>query len=418
MENKKNNGLIILFVIVLVIAILGIGGTVYFYNRSLKNSNTQQDVNNSNSENNDNSSEQQNINNDEIIDTSNYQYTLNVYGKDLNVYDSTTANKVITTIKTETNNAKVIRATDNITLYYDNGLKYFNSSENIVRLFNMDFGYSENDNRYISLHISNDKNRIIGLLATDRGTSGLLGDMNSSYYSYITKSKLYDADGFGVLNDDSIEADFEIGMCPAKSQVLSTKQNKIILENDEYSCGFGVFGDSNNYIFTSYNSTYFPSLSFYSKDGTMIEKNIESGKYSFSDSKYINIVKGNTVYTYQLDTVNSKKEFSNIQGLLGMYVAYISNNELVLENLITNEKIKITEWNDNYVYEKWSTLIDYNPGSTNPNGIYVVLSFKDKNTEGSHNLDPVVEYYYNFETKKITKTNISKLEEYRFFAFD
>ena len=41
MENKKNNGLIILFVIVLVIAILGIAGTFYFYNKTLSKDNNE-----------------------------------------------------------------------------------------------------------------------------------------------------------------------------------------------------------------------------------------------------------------------------------------------------------------------------------------------------------------------------------------
>ena len=38
MENKKNNGLVVAFIIVLVVAVLGIGGTLYFYNKSLKES--------------------------------------------------------------------------------------------------------------------------------------------------------------------------------------------------------------------------------------------------------------------------------------------------------------------------------------------------------------------------------------------
>ena len=35
MENKKNNGLLIPFILVLVVAILGVVGTIYFYNKSL-----------------------------------------------------------------------------------------------------------------------------------------------------------------------------------------------------------------------------------------------------------------------------------------------------------------------------------------------------------------------------------------------
>jgi len=39
MENKKNNGLVVAFIAVLIVAVLGIGGTFYFYNKSLNEKN-------------------------------------------------------------------------------------------------------------------------------------------------------------------------------------------------------------------------------------------------------------------------------------------------------------------------------------------------------------------------------------------
>ena len=54
MENKKNNGLLIAFIIVLIVAVLGIGGTLYFYNKSLKDNNVENgntETNTQNSEN-------------------------------------------------------------------------------------------------------------------------------------------------------------------------------------------------------------------------------------------------------------------------------------------------------------------------------------------------------------------------------
>ena len=36
MEKKKSNGLVVAFIVVLVVAVIGIGGTIYFYNKSLK----------------------------------------------------------------------------------------------------------------------------------------------------------------------------------------------------------------------------------------------------------------------------------------------------------------------------------------------------------------------------------------------
>ena len=53
MENKNSNGLVVAFIIVLVVAVIGIGGTLYFYNRSLnvnnKEDSTQKNINESES---------------------------------------------------------------------------------------------------------------------------------------------------------------------------------------------------------------------------------------------------------------------------------------------------------------------------------------------------------------------------------
>ena len=54
MENKKNNGLVVAFIIVLVVAVIGVGGTIYFYNKSLKDNNVENgniETNTQNSEN-------------------------------------------------------------------------------------------------------------------------------------------------------------------------------------------------------------------------------------------------------------------------------------------------------------------------------------------------------------------------------
>lgn len=45
MENKKNNGLVVAFIIVLVVAVLGIGGTLYFYNKEKLKCNDTSNVN-------------------------------------------------------------------------------------------------------------------------------------------------------------------------------------------------------------------------------------------------------------------------------------------------------------------------------------------------------------------------------------
>ena len=71
MENKKNNGLVVAFIIVLVVAVLGIGGTLYFYNKSLNeknnvnnNDNNVIDNNETKTENNEKDSKQIEINYD------------------------------------------------------------------------------------------------------------------------------------------------------------------------------------------------------------------------------------------------------------------------------------------------------------------------------------------------------------------
>ena len=46
MENKKNNGLIVAFIILLIVAVLSIGGTIYFYYKSLNVNNKEDSTQN------------------------------------------------------------------------------------------------------------------------------------------------------------------------------------------------------------------------------------------------------------------------------------------------------------------------------------------------------------------------------------
>jgi len=77
MENKKNNGLVVAFIIVLVVAVLGIGGTLYFYNKSLNVNSKEKSIQKSIQKNTDGSKSNEEVSDKEISDNEGEKETNN-----------------------------------------------------------------------------------------------------------------------------------------------------------------------------------------------------------------------------------------------------------------------------------------------------------------------------------------------------
>ena len=154
MKMKKNNK-IILWVILFIIGLLSGFGAFYIYDFNIKD--------NQPNNNQGNGTNLVDDNNDKIVDVNNYKNILNVFKKDFLTYEVENAKEIVYKIKTKTKDARLITPTENIALYYDDGFKYYNVKEDKVREFNWNFSNDILEEKNIRLHISEDKNRIIGL---------------------------------------------------------------------------------------------------------------------------------------------------------------------------------------------------------------------------------------------------------------
>ena len=139
MEKKKNN--LIPIVIILIVLVLGLGGFIV-YDKVLNNNEDNSDG-----------------------------YTLNVFGSDFNSCSGENCSKIIYTIKTNTEEAKILRASDNFVLYNDIGLKVYDRKND--KVLNIEL---EPDYDIYSFHLSEDENKVIGIVAyshsNNNGTAG------------------------------------------------------------------------------------------------------------------------------------------------------------------------------------------------------------------------------------------------------
>ena len=174
------------------------------------------------------------------LDTSDYKNTLDVYknkNSDLCLTKNDNCSEVAFTIKTETENAKILTFSieKDFILYDDNGLKVYNVKSNKYQKIIL-----ENTYQVYDIYSNIDKDKVIGIVHRENEINN-----NTGYYNVLLDKKLYEGQysNLSQINDDYLVTYDNINN---KSTLLSSIEEKIVMKNKEDSNGFDIINISNN----------------------------------------------------------------------------------------------------------------------------------------------------------------------------
>ncbi len=406
-SNKSNNKF---FLVLMVLIIIGLVGYIVYAKLIEKGPDKPKD---------NNIQEQQNGNYVFYVCNDN-TYTVNLHK------DTSKCNEMFGTIKTETENAKVLAAhryykehgkvNRMVVLVDDNGLKIYDT-ENNVKKINIENVYSE---YYIIPMDDGISNGVLGVEYLNNGNRMFYNVKTNKNISVDASLNYGTADGDFIIAQNPKITDEERGNLMGQSEVLiSADSGKIILESEIINDGnlfFDAYKFSNKYFYIRYTDV----LTVYSND----YKKIVSGGLSTitSDGYLYHYEKDSNLLKYNIDgkLVSTITDYKKIKMLSNDFVVFTNEkNELMLHNLVTNESKKITDIkNNDVIYDELSFYRENIINITHNNvyredGLYVVIVNNNNWTE----------YYYNPQTKNIETRNLGKAEsmcslEYEFSYCD
>lgn len=413
MENKKNNGLVVAFIIVLVVAVLGIGGTLYFYNKSLNkgnevkvNTNENDNDNNNVVKDNNTQEEENNVNsriNSELKDAISFtikdQKEIIAFtsdGKEILIYDFS---------KSKINyNGKVVSFPASIisNIHYD-----YDDVENILYLFLV---ASNSDKFIVSIDLKKGNGNYVPEIITkiELTNAQLSGGEAFGGDAYITKvgNNIYFSHKY-LFKYDLQSKKMENMNISSEGKVMKiTKYNSNIIYNNnddiyvlDLSSGKSTKILSNSNIAFMHNN----SLIYY-----FLGDNFRTGKINEStDDSY---------YYYDLNN-NTKQKISNLIGTQFSYDEYIIpfNNEIYSFNGLNLYKYgKQLELVHTFICDDFSGIID-NCTSDKINVINDFLKISKNEMLlkfGNEYAGETFNVIYNIDTKKVINSNNREASQY------
>ncbi len=288
-------------------------------------------------------------------------------------------------------------------IYDDNGLKIYNIKTKEITPINL-------ENKYEDYQLAYKKDEIYGIFYRNDEENGYYNIKNGKILYKNKYKRIY-----GISEDYAIVYEDTFGPCSAYKYLLSTNEEKVILENkeNELCSTFGAYKSNNGTFLIKYLSNFYPNVNIYTEDLKIIVENIQEGYYIY-DNNYFYIIENNVIKKYDakgnlVDTITS---YSKPLGFIESYFSYIKNYLVFVEdgylkvmNLNEpNSKIEITKWQDNYVYqEKYANIMD--------NKIYFPIAYKEKlNEEGyfsNYEDNNGIELYYDLITNELTSKAVT-----------
>ena len=333
-EEKSKKGLYLFIIIFLVLCLAGSGFFIYkrIYQEPKKEEPKQEE----------------NILKDEIayLDTNDYKYTLDIYKNKSSELclkkDEANCNEVALSIKTETNNAKLITIdlTNKFILYDDNGLKVYIVDLNKYQKINL-----ENSYQGYNIYPNDYKDKIIGIVYQTSSQS-------VGYYNVISDKKMYENKYSSITQ---IDEKYLSSNDSTSGYLLSNDDEKILLSTKNLSSYSVKKNNEKYFFFEELNAMNTPTVGIYSNDLSIIKQvDINSElQYVVVDS-YLYLVDSNKVIKYDMDgNLIEEKEYGEIKDIFDKYVVFIKNNKIMYSNVQNNEENEITEWSNNLSYNAY-----------------------------------------------------------------
>ena len=382
-EDKKNN---ILIISIICILILLIGGYFVLSKVLVKEDNKPNET--EQKEKKEPEEEEEELN-----------YTLNVYkyssGAICNEYNADWCKDLAFTIKTKTETAKVIKGEDAFVLYEDDGLRVYNNYDGKITKLNL-----ANEYKHYNIHYVD--NNLLGIIYYTE-SEDYCKYVLSGYYNIELEKKMYDnkySHIYAIANSKYLSA--ALGN---KIYLLNTEsETEVISEsytNDNNTCyvmsnGFKVYQNNNKYFYYITDADAFSAYKFYSDAKKVIyDKQVGEAKWSFKD-KYLYIVDDKVVKKYDIDgtLMSTSKAFNDVKGLIENYAVYVEDGNLSLINIDNDKSVVLDKWSDNNYFDTWQISgyytrekLDNMNEKDKPEGVYVVIYYKDKDSNGNYGME-------------------------------
>ena len=396
-KDKKNNLLIIVIVAILLVLV-----GVYFALTKIfvKEDNiVKQDNKNAIEE----KPEETKVEEEKKQDEELLNYTLKVYkynsGGICPEYNKDYCKDLAFTIKTKTENAKLIKGVDAFILYEDDGLKVYNNYDGkITKLLNL-------ENQYKNYDIFYKDQTVLGIVyyTTDENWCKYV---LSGYYNIKNNKKMYD-NKYAYINylynssylTAALGDKIYLLNIDTEKEELSVRQSYNYDGEICYVMGSNRFNsysnNSKNFYYIT-DSDVFNAYKFYSNDKKLIfDKNVNEGNWSFKD-KYLYVVDDKVIKKYDIDgtLMYTSKTFENVLGILENYAVYLEKGNLSLKNVDNDKSVVLGKWNESYRYDNWAVSGVYsrerldNMGEKDkPEGVYVVIYYKEKDASGNYGME-------------------------------
>jgi len=387
-ENKKNN---ILFIVIISILLLAIGGYFILSKVLVEDNQTKEK---------ENQEKYQEQETEETKEKEVLNYTLNIYKNsigDICEYNENYCKDLAFTIKTKTENAKLIKGQDAFVLYEDDGLRIYNNYDGSITKLNL-----ENQYKNYSIHYDNDK--VLGIVYYNEDEQSCKYSL-SGYYNIKNGQKIYD-NKYSYIHTVS-NSSYLTAALGDSIYLLNSETEKVELSSIQkynhngeicYIMGgymFKSYSNNNKSIYYITDADEFNVYKFYSNDKKIIlDKEIVEGNWSFKD-EYLYVIDGEIIKKYDMDgSLNATKTIGDVKGLLENYAIYVENGNLSLKNIDSDKTIVLDKWNENYVYDKSlisgvysRERLDSMGEKDKPEGVYVVVYYKEKDANDNYGME-------------------------------
>ena len=406
-DKKKSKFGIVILIIFLVVLLFGGGYFIYkqiYIEDSSNNESNKNDNNNSN-------------NSSEVIDTSNYKYSMKAYKTDTNdlcfEYDETYCKNLVFTLKMETDNYKVLSKNKKYILYDDNGLKLYNSNNNEIIKIDLENTYDTYSISYYDYVESYSK--VTGIVYKNNNE-------NASYYDLITKSKKFENkyQNLYILDENYLSgSNYTEETSTAYLLNIKDEKEELVYSDININSELGSVSFSEN----KYNDKYFykvnkcaeyciPQVIYDNnkKEIFRIPSTVEMDYYSSFDHSFyedkLYLVENKIVKKYDIEgnLISTSRQYEDFKQLITNNIIYVKNNNLVIENLDTNEIKEIVKWDNAYFYDEDTSsyysrnALDNMNESDKEAGIYLVIYYRDMDKNGNYGM----EYCYKSTGEIIT----------------
>lgn len=356
-----------------------------------------------------------------LWETPNYTNKLDVYGNEYGICleASDTCNKLVFSIPTETENAKILLSEEDFSskfvIYDDNGLKIYRISDKKVYTTKL-----KNDYDVYKVVPTEDEKSVVGIIQMKSQCHSNILEVfykNVSFYNFETDKDMYNDAGYNSLylidskyiGGITLTDIYDEDNYKSSDFVLSIDKEEVIYSEANAAANANFFSA----LKTNFGKVYVQEKHDAVSDGDIVEVYSSQFKKLNTDERFY--IGSNGIYTMNVNNINyynadgkllnSYPSSGNVIALYdGIYIT-VCNNKLYFKDVSGKTSEEILTWKDNYSLDDLFS------------GYYDKERLQEENLEHKEEgwyfafqegiSTSGIEVYYNPKTKEIKTSNVS-----------